>query len=126
MNDFESEETPTRSQTNTLLVSALQGQVTLMKMSRVFHDPSSSRRVSPNRALRHGATAALACELRRCWRILGVTDSTLKLLLRQAITAVGSYTRDVRARLVTELMPSAGQRTDAKADAALVAEGSGK
>ncbi|PHJ22975.1 hypothetical protein CSUI_003173, partial [Cystoisospora suis] len=124
MNAIGAEGVPTSSQINALVVSALQGQVTLMKMSRVFYDPALNRRMSLTRALRHSTTVALACELRRSWRILGVTDATLKLLLRHAVTALGSYTRDARARLFTDPIPSLRQGTDAKAHAALVAEGS--
>ena len=123
---FESEETPTHSHLNAVLVSALQGQATLLRASRVFPERAASKRVDMSRALRHGPTVMLACQLLRCWSVLGVTDSTLKNLLRQVFNAVGARSRIARGELFMDLVPHLRSGIDPKAQAAFAAEGSGQ
>lgn len=125
INALELKETPTRYQFNAVLVSALQGQITLWRMSRVFPAPSGGKRVDISLALRHGPTLELAWRLRHCWRALGVTDGTLEVLLQQALIAVRASTRDIRAELFSEVSPHLQRGIDPKARAALEAEGSG-
>ncbi|PHJ20751.1 hypothetical protein CSUI_005411 [Cystoisospora suis] len=124
MDALKTESTPTSVRVNALLASALQAQITLMKMSRVFPDHAVSRRVDPTRALRHGATVALASELRRCWEFLGVTERTLKDLLWLALNAISRRTLLDRQ----ELFPDTGRKPrhkepQPKPEEALVAEG---
>ncbi|PHJ22976.1 hypothetical protein CSUI_003174, partial [Cystoisospora suis] len=120
---FEVEGTPTRSQVNDLLVLAIQGQVALMRMSRVFPEHALKRSLSLTHAAYHSPTMALACELRRCWRILGVKNSTLKIVLRHAIAAAGKRTWDIRENLFLGLVPNLRRGIDPKAREALAAEG---
>ena len=126
INAFEAEETPTQSRVNALLVSALQGQLTLMRMSRVFPERKATKRLDVSRALRHRLTLELASRLHRCWRSLGLTGSTVKQLLREAFTAVGAQTRTARVKLFSDLIPTQGRGIDPKAHVALEAEGSGQ
>ncbi|PHJ18803.1 hypothetical protein CSUI_007370, partial [Cystoisospora suis] len=124
MDALKTESTPTSVRVNALLVSALQAQITLMKISRVFPDHAVSRRVDPTRALRHGATVALASELRRCWDFLGVTERTLKGLLWLSLNAISRQTLPDRQ----ELFPDIGRKPrhkepQPKPEEALVAEG---
>ena len=126
MKALESGETLTPNQINALLISAVQGQITLLRMSRVFPDPSLSRRVDLTRAVRHGPTMELASELRLHWSALGVTDFTLKCLLRRAIAFVGSYTRRDREQVFAGMKPNFRSGVEPEAKNALAAEGAGK
>lgn len=123
---FESQADPTAEHIDALLVAALQGQLTLFRMSRVFPKLGASKCVDVSRALRHGPTAALACQLRRCWGALGVTDATLKSLLREAVTAVGIQTRSARVKSFSVLIPNLQRGVDPNAHEALAAEGAGQ
>lgn len=116
----------TRFRVNELLVLALQGQVTLLRMSRVFQDRTAAKRIDLCRAVGHGPTLALAGELRRCWKALGVSDTTLKVLLRLAVVTIGTQTRETRVALFLDLRPRVMRGVDAKAGEALAAEGSGQ
>ena len=126
LNGFQSQATPTPYQINALLVSALQGQVTLLRTSRLFPELNESKIVAVSRALRHGPTAVLARELRHCWRVLGVTDSTLRILLRTAVKAVGAATRKARVQFFIDLPPIPRSQQDPKVHVAFEAEGSGQ
>ncbi|PHJ16816.1 hypothetical protein CSUI_009367 [Cystoisospora suis] len=91
MKSFEAHATPTRSQASDLLRAALQGQITLMRMARIYPEPRAPTRVNLTSVAHHVLTMTLACELRRSWKLLGVSDSTLKAILR--ITAVGVHSK---------------------------------
>lgn len=124
MDAFNSEQTSVLNRVNGLLVAAFQGQVTLMRSSRVFPERSSGKCTNVAHAVGHGLTAALAHRLRQSWRVLGVTDSTLKALLRQVIFTVGRDTREERRHLFTELVPRTLRRgIAASAHAAFAVEG---
>lgn len=123
---FESQAAPTAEHMNALLVAALQGQLTLFRMSRVFPQSGASKSVDVSRAALHGPTAALARRLRQCWGSLGVTDSTLKLLLRDAVTAVGIQSRMARVKLFLDLIPHLRRGVNPRTHEALAAEGSGQ
>lgn len=120
------EEKPRPRQINALLVSAIQAQVALMRMSRVFPDRASTRRTDVNRALGHGPTAALARELHRGWKALGVSDPTLEVLLRQVVLTIGDRTRTARANLFVDLVPDLRKGVDPGAHRSLAAEGAGQ
>lgn len=126
INVLEAEEMPTPSQINALLASALQAQVTLMRMSRVFPSISSSRRTDVTNALGHGPTAALAGDLHRAWNVLGITGPTLIDLLRQVVFTVGTETQSARMDLFAAVIGSMRRGVDPKARASLAAEGSGQ
>ena len=126
MKALESGETLTPNQINSLLISAVQGQVTLFRMSRVFPETTANRRVNLTSAVRHGPTLELACQLHRCWRALGVTDSTLKLFLRHAFSFAGAWTLHAREELFSSVKPNVRTGVDPKAQDALAAEGSCK
>ena len=126
INALEAEEMPAPHQINALLVSALQAQATLMRMSRVFPNPSSSRLNDVTRALGHGPTVALASELGRAWKVLGMSDPALVVLLRQVICTVGEQTRRARAELFVNLIPNMRRGVDPQACTGLAAEGSGQ
>lgn len=123
---FEAEGTPTRPQLNALLVSALQAQVTLMRMSRVFPNLTSSKRTDVTVALSHGPTAALARELHRVWHVFGLTDPTLRDLLRHSVFAVGELTRRSRSKLFPALIPKLRKGVDPNVLPGLAAEGPGQ
>ncbi|PHJ23959.1 hypothetical protein CSUI_002190 [Cystoisospora suis] len=120
---FAKEERPARRHIEALLVAALQGQSTLMRMSRVFPDASFRRCLSVPAALRHSITLTLAKELRLCWKTLGVEDSTLQRVLEQSLTSIGAWTSRARAELFVNLTPRLRRGVDPKAHAALAAEG---
>lgn len=120
------EETPAPNHIRALLTSALQAQVTLMRMSRVFPDHSSSKLIDVTSALGHGPTVALACELRRCWAVLGVTGRTLETLLQRVVLAIGRVTHKARLELFTGLIPKMRRGVDFRARTGLAAEGSGQ
>ncbi|PHJ20707.1 hypothetical protein CSUI_005456, partial [Cystoisospora suis] len=122
MSAFDAGVPPTWSQVNALLVSATQGQITLMRMSRVLSDHGVSKRLSLSRVAKHTPTVALARELRRGWGALGLTRPTLQALLRQAVVTVGEQTRASRVKLFWDLMPGGASRIDPKAHKALAAE----
>lgn len=122
---FETKKTPEPQQINALLVSALQAQVTLMRMSRVFPNHSLSRSTHVSSALSHEPTAALACELHHCWKTLGVSGPTLEVFLRDAVFAIGEQTRRARGKLFANLLPRK-RGADLKAHTYLAAEGSGQ
>lgn len=84
---------PSPEQVNDLLVSALQAQATLTRMSRVFPLGNTHRLVDPGNVLSHSPTLALVCQLRRCWTALGVTDSTLSTILRDFLARAVDRTR---------------------------------
>lgn len=123
---FEVEQPPALARVNSLLIAAFQGQVTMMRASRVFHARSSGSCTDITQAMAHDPTAALAHRLYHCWRVLGVTRPTLKALLRQVVYTVGSETRRARAGFFVGLMPDLRRGIDPKAHAAFVAEGSGE
>ena len=123
INEFQTEERPTHRQINALLVSAVQAQITLMRMSRVFPKSSSTKYINLISAKSHGPTAALAFELHRCWKVLGVSEPTLKVLLRQAVTAVGKKTRSARLALFVDLKPGVRHGVDPEACMRFMAEG---
>lgn len=123
---FEARQVPTRREINALLASAFGGQVTLSRASRVFPDRSAGKCSDVARAMAHGPTAALAGWLHHCWRSLGVTYSTLEVLLRQAVFTVGAETRDARRRLFLDLVPKLRRGVDPNAHAAFAAEGAGQ
>lgn len=126
MSALAANEAPTRYHINALLVSALQAQVTLFRMSRVFPDLSFGRRLNRVRALRHEPTVLLAGQLRRCWRELGLTDATLRALLSLAVKAAGTRTASRRELLFSELVPGLRRGVDPNAQRALAAEGAGQ
>ena len=126
MKALESGETLTPNQINGLLVSAVQAQITLLRMSRVFPEAAANRRVDVTSAVRHGPTMELASELRLHWSALGVTDSTLKLFLRRAIAFVGSYTRRDREQVFADTKTNFRYGVEPEAKNALAAEGAGK
>lgn len=123
---YATEERPGRRHINAVLVAALQGQSTLMRMSRVFPDGSAGRCLSVPSALRHEITLALAKELRLCWKYLGVEDSTLQHVLERSLTSIGTWTRRARSGLFVDLIPNMRRGVDPKARAALAAEGAGE
>ncbi|PHJ15058.1 hypothetical protein CSUI_011131, partial [Cystoisospora suis] len=114
---------PTTDRLNDLLTAAFRSQVTLMRASRVFPDRPGCRGIAMGPALAHSATAALAGQLRDCWRALGVTSPTLSALLRGVVATVGSQTRASRAKLFVDLVPRVRRGVDPKAQEAFVAEG---
>lgn len=122
---LEAEERPTPAQVNNLLVSALQAHSTLFRMSRVFPHASASRRVNAMEALDHVPTAALACQLHRCWGALGVTAATQKLILLKALTTVGTETAEYRKEFFADVRPFDRKHADPTAHEGLSAEGSG-
>lgn len=126
MNALEPAENPTPHQVNALLVSAFLGQLTLMRASRVFPDRSSSKRTNVDLALAHAPTAELARRLHHCWKALGVTPTTLRTLLQQAVFTVGTQTRDVRASLCTDLLRHPRRGVDPRAQKVFTAEASGQ
>lgn len=126
MKTLEAKESLTRYQVNALLVSAIQGQVTLLRMSRVFPERAATRLLSLSSAVRHSPTVSLAGQLYRCWRALGVTDPTLEALLRHAVSDAGNRTWKHREDLFSNLTPKLRRGVDPKAHAALEAEGSGQ
>lgn len=87
MTVVESEKHPTAQQVSDLLVAALQAQTTLMRMSRVFPAASAGRLVDAGSVLSHPLSLALAVQLRRCWAVLGVTDSALSVILQASLTS---------------------------------------
>lgn len=125
INDI-SRESPTPDQLNALLVAALQGQMTLIRASRVFPDRSSSKRLNVTHALAHGPTAELARRLHHAWQVVGVSDLTLKAILQQAVFAIGTQTREARTALIAEVIPCLRRGVDPKAQAAFAAEGRGQ
>lgn len=110
---------------NALLVSALQAQFTLMKVSRVFPGPMSTKCMDVQKASGHGATASLAHGLHRAWNTLGVAGPTLEALLRRVVLTVSEQTRTARARLFIGVQPSMSRGVDPEARTSLAAEGSG-
>lgn len=126
MRAIQGEENPTAQQIDSLLVAAFQGQLTLMRASRVFPHRLSSKRVSLFYASGHHKTAELARQLHKCWRDLGVTGSALQALLQQCVFSAGTQTREIRSQLVAGLPPSRRRGIDLKAQAAFAAEGEGQ
>lgn len=126
MKGLRAEERPRREQINALLVSVLQAQATLLRMSRVFPDLSASRRMSAVAALDHGLTVALARQLHRSWRALGVTVSTQKVILRDALLTVGKQTTTRRKELFLGVQSLVRKGIDPKAHQSLAAEGLGQ
>lgn len=126
MTAFDAKGTPILDRVNSLLVAAFQGQVTLMRASRVFPERCSGKCTSVTEAMAHDPTVALARRLHHCWRVLGVTRPTLKALLRQAVYVVGTDTWSARRRLFVGLQPDVRRGVDPKAHTAFVAEGSGE
>ncbi|PHJ16629.1 hypothetical protein CSUI_009554 [Cystoisospora suis] len=94
-----------------------------MRASRVFPQRGSGKCTNVRRALRHGATASLASQLHLCWKALGVTPSTLKTLLQEAVFTAGARTRSTRGQLIVGLVPSLRRGVDPQAQAAFESEG---
>lgn len=125
ISEFEAGETTTPHQVNALLISALQAQITLMRMSRVFPDHSFGKLTDVTSALAHSPTAALACELYYCWKVLGVAAATLKSLLFEVLLRLGKQTRKARWKLFVDVKPNFRRGVDAKALISFIEEGSG-
>lgn len=119
-------EMPTPDRVNALLVSALQAEVTLMRMSRVFPDAAATKRTDVAKALGHPPTAALAYELHRAWKALGVSDPTVAVLLRQVMRTVGEQTRSARVKFFVHLLPKLQRGVDPNAHKSFAAEGPGQ
>lgn len=124
--ELKGEEVLLPRQVNALLVAALQAELTLMRMSRVFPSISSSRCTDVSSALGHGPTAVLASRLHHFWRALGVTQPTLKVLLREIALAVGEQTRMARMELFVGTVRNMRRGVDPKARSSLAAEGGGQ
>lgn len=122
---FRTGDKPTPLQVNALLIAALQGQLTLLRVSRVFPQLSASKCMDISRALRHEPTVALACQLHHCWRVLGVGDSTVTRLLHQAVMTVGTRTWNAREALYSDPARQPPEESGSKAHAVFAAEGSG-
>ncbi|PHJ16321.1 hypothetical protein CSUI_009864, partial [Cystoisospora suis] len=123
MDACEAAKYPSSGQLDALLIEVIKGQLTLMRATRVFPSSSLGRQLDKSAALTHSPTAALACRLRRCWKALGVTPLTQKVLLRTAIRVTSFRTRDVRAALFSGLTPRLRRERDPQAGAAFNAEG---
>lgn len=123
LNRLRANETPLLGQLKGLLVAAFQGQVTLMRASRVFPDPYSESCMNVADAMDHGPTSALASWLHQCCRPLGLTRSTLKAILRQALYTAGTDTWLARRRLYVDVGPP--REGESKALEAFTTEGSG-
>lgn len=104
---FGSQRQPTPAQVNDLLVSALQGQTTLMRMSRVFPAFKANRLLDAEEVLHHPLTCALAGHLRRSWTLLGVKDSAVGVLLRRLLASALSRRRLVFSQV--QPLPDAHQ-----------------
>lgn len=117
---------PTSEQLNDVLSSAFQGQLTLMRMSRVFPDRRAVRRVQVSQAMAHPPTAALARRLHHCWKVLGVTEFTLKAILRKVVFTVGRQTWTVRERVYVDRARRSPQEQASQTHEVLAAEGSGQ
>lgn len=120
------EEHPAPAQIGDLLVSALQSQTTLARLTRLFPLSTDSARIDKARALDHAPTTELACQLRRCWSALGVTATTQKVILREALLAVGTSTARVRARFFGRLDRALWKESGLKPHEGFAAEGSGQ
>ncbi|PHJ15497.1 hypothetical protein CSUI_010692 [Cystoisospora suis] len=120
---FETEERPTSEKASDLLVSVLQAETAVLRMSRVF--PSGTRRRGMNtlEALGHAPTAALASLLGRCWRALGVSDFAQKNLIRSALSGVGAESAAHRKSLFAGVQQRRRSGIDPKAPGSLAAEG---
>lgn len=125
MNALQSGDRPTSDQVDELLVSALQAQATLIRSTRLFPLLNDSRRLDKARALNHIPTTELACQLYRCWRMLGVAAATQKVLLREVFMTIGTTTGKARAQLFGGLTKNWKKGVDAKAHAGFAAEGPG-
>ncbi|PHJ18995.1 hypothetical protein CSUI_007176, partial [Cystoisospora suis] len=125
MQAFEKGVAPTPRQVNALLVAALQAQFTLMRMSLVHRDALGSGRLDLTWALLHRPTVELACDLRRCWEMLGVPDSTLKPLLQEAVISIGCFTGVIREKLFggRDVKPRPQRARDREAQDPLETEG---
>lgn len=123
---FEAAKTPTTDQVNALLISAFLGQLTLMRVSRVFPDRCSGKGTNVSLGLSHAPTALLSRRLHHCWKALGVTHFTLRALLQQAVFTAGAQTRNSRTGLFMNLIPYLRRGVDPKAQVAFAAEGSGQ
>lgn len=126
MGGLEREGAPAPEQINALLVSAFEAQTTLLRMSRVFPARSDNRRLDLEKALKHRPTMELAWQLYRCWRALGVTAATQKLILRDALLAASTKTASIRSRLFVNLQKNWKRGIDRNAHAGFAAEGSGQ
>lgn len=124
---LESEKTPDLNQINQVLVTAFQGEITLMRASRVFHARSTGKRINLTQAMVHLPTVALAQTLHQFWRSVGVSESTLEILLRHVVHSIGAATRSTRASLVLGVDADVRWgKLDPHALEAFVAEGSGE
>lgn len=126
MKAFEGGDTPVSGQLDHVLASALLGQLTLLRMSRVLPTSHSAKALNVSRALAHPPTAALAAALRQCWNALGVTDSTLKTLLQKALLAVGRETWAPRERLYLHRRRQLPEAPESPQHEALASEASGQ
>lgn len=116
----------TPEEINAVLVSALQAEITLLRMTRVFPRACASRRMNVMDALAHGPTAELGWQLYRCWRALGVSEGTQKVILRDVFTVVGAETANYRKELFRATLATADKGTGPEVHNSLAAEGSGK
>ncbi|PHJ14820.1 hypothetical protein CSUI_011370, partial [Cystoisospora suis] len=123
MDAVEKEETPTERQLSALLVSMLQADVTLMRMSRVFPDPLSRTMTSATNGLRHSPTCELASQLHRAWQTLGITKPTVVAVVQHVVSAVGKLTARERVVLFKGVIPDHLRGTDLPALASFTAEG---
>lgn len=123
LRQLEGEEAPTPAQINALLVAALQAQITLMRTSRVFPKRYLPKELDVTNALGHGPTAALACELYKSWKALGVTGHTLKSLLLQAVFTVTKLTEKARSKLFEAVLPKVRHGIDPRARESFLEEG---